>query len=153
MKHLNDNYVLGLLKSSKTSKEIAALLGISKRYANKLRQRLKSEGNNCLTNKNKGKQRKLKTEKETENKIIVLYNSKYSDFNWTHFLEKLNKTEKISISYASLYRILKEANFTSPKAQKKKKKENIHPLRQKRKLWRVVANRCPPIHQWFKGSI
>ena len=147
MKHLNDNYVLGLLKSSKTSKEIAALLGISKRYANKLRQRLKSEGNNCLTNKNKGKQRKLKTEKETENKIIVLYNSKYSDFNWTHFLEKLNKTEKISISYASLYRILKEANFTSPKAQKKKKKENIHPLRQKRKLWRVVANRCPPIHQ------
>ena len=34
MKHLNDSYVLRLLKSSKTSKEISALLGITKRYAN-----------------------------------------------------------------------------------------------------------------------
>ena len=30
MKHLNDNYVLGLLKSSKSSAEIALLLGITK---------------------------------------------------------------------------------------------------------------------------
>ena len=94
MKHLNDNYVLQLLKSTKTSKDIATLVGISKRYVNKLRQRLKIEDETCLINKNKGKQWEWKTDKNTENKIIDLYSDKYNGFIFTHFLEKLKGTPK-----------------------------------------------------------
>lgn len=152
MKHLNDNYVLGLLKSSKSSTEIALLLGITKRYANKLRQKLKTEGDVCLINKNKGKQREWKTDKETEDKITALYNNRYNGFNFTHFLEKLNNNEKIKIGYRPLYRILTSAGFISPKAQKKKKKDNIHPLRDRRENFGELLQIDASIHQWFKGS-
>ena len=45
------------------------------------------------------------------------------------FPKKLNMQEKIKIGYRPLYRILTSARFVSPKAQKKKKKDNAHPLR------------------------
>ena len=152
MKHLKDSYVLEELKSQKTSKEIAILLGITKRYANKLRQKLKSEGESCLINKNKGKQREWKTDKETESKIVDLYNGNYNGFNFKHFLEKLNEQEKIHISYGALYRILKEYDIKSPKAQRKKKKDNAHPLRDRRKTFGELLQTDASIHQWFKGS-
>ena len=152
MKHFKDKYVLQLLKSSKSSKEISVLLNITKRYVNKLREKLKIEGNSCLINKNKGKQRNWKTNSTTEEKIISLYKTKYENFNWSHFLEKLNKNEKITISYRPLYRILTSAGFASPKAQKKKKKNNIHPLRDRRKTFGELLQIDASIHQWFKGS-
>ena len=80
MKHFKDKYVLQLLKSSKSSKEISVLFNITKRYVNKLREQLKIEGNACLINKNKGKQRKWKTNSTTEEKIISLYKTKYEKF-------------------------------------------------------------------------
>ena len=64
VKHFNDKYVLQLPKSSKSSKEISVLLNITKRYVNKLKQKLKLEGNSCLINKNNGKQRKWKANKK-----------------------------------------------------------------------------------------
>ena len=152
MKHLSDSYVLGLLKSSKTSAEIARLLGITKRYANKLRQKLKAEGGGCLANKNKGKQRKWRTDERAEEKIAALYATKHDGFNWTHFMEKLNGSENIKIGYRPLYRMLTPAGFASPKARKENRTDNARPVRERRGAFGELLQIDASIHPWFKGS-
>lgn len=152
MKNLNDNYVLHCLKSNLSSKEVALKLGISKRYANKLREKYDKEGACCLIHKNRGKIKKWKTPADIENKIVSFYKEKYENFNFTHFQECLEKYEKIKIGYKPLYRILKENDFISPKAQKKRKKDNVHPLRDRRKAFGELLQIDASIHPWFKDS-
>ena len=135
MKHLNNNYVLHCITSNLSSKEVAIKLGISKRYVNKLREKYNKEGPLCLEHKNKGKSPKSKTSIDIEKKTISLYKDKYDEFNFVHFKERLKSNEKIEISYKAVYRILTSSGFVSPKAQKKKKKDNIHPLRDRRKAF------------------
>lgn len=127
--------LISLLKSSKTSAEIALLLGITKRYANKLREKYIKEGSGCPIHKKKRKQRKWKTDKKTENKIIELYSNEYNGFNFAHFLDEFKKHKITNISYGALYRILKESDFKSPKAHKKNKTVNIHPIRERNKTY------------------
>lgn len=152
MKHLNNNYVLHYITSNLSSKEVAIKLGISKRYVNKLREKYNKEGPVCLEHKNKGKLPKSKTPIDIEKKIISLYKDKYDGFNFVHFKEKLKSDEKIEISYKAVYRILTSSGFISPKAQNKKKKDNIHPLRDRRKTFGELLQIDASIHKWFKGS-
>ena len=127
MKHLNNDYVLHHITSDLSSKEVAVKLGISKRYANKLRERYKKEGMACLEHKNKGKPPESRTPVDVEKRIISLYKDKYNGFNFVHFKEKLESNEKIEISYKAVYHILASSGFASPKAQRKKKKDRSIP--------------------------
>lgn len=55
--------------------------------------------------------------------IILLYKTKYYDFNFSHFKEFLKKDENIDVSYDFIYKNLTKAGILSPKARKKTKKE------------------------------
>lgn len=111
MKKHKDKFVLSILKKvekgAMSVPDAATRLGCTRQYVNKLRRRYKVENESFLIHGNKGKTRRWKTSQELEARIITLYSEKYLEFNFSHFLEKLNEQEHISISYKPLYRILK----------------------------------------------
>jgi len=100
-----------------------------------------------------GKTTEWKIPEELSKRIIFLYNEKYQGFNFSHFLEKLNGVELIEISYGTLYRILSEAGIRSPKHQKHKKKENIHPNRPRRECFGELLQTDASLHGWFAESL
>ena len=106
----------------------------------------------CLEHKNKGKPPESRTPVDVEKRIISLYKDEYNGFNFVHFKEKLENNEKIEISYKAVYRILTSSGFASPKAQRKKKKDSIHPLRDRRKAFGELLQIYASMRPWSKGS-
>ena len=153
MRGFTDKYVESVIrkviKGSMTVKEASVRLQVSRQYLYKLRDRYQEEGISCLTHGNKGKQRQWKVPDEIAQRIITLYKGRYHGLNFRHFLEKLNEVELIEISYGALYRILSGADIESPKHQKHKKKENIHPARPRRKSFGELLQADASDHNWF----
>ena len=153
MKGFSNHFVEGIikrvLKETITIKQASIQLGVTRQYVYKLKQNYQKTGITCFSHGNKGKQRAWKTTSDLEQRIIRLYSDKYIGFNFTHFLEKLNEDENISISYGSLYRILTGAGFKSPKKQHKKKKADIHPLRPRKEYFGEMLQIDASLHHWF----
>lgn len=153
MKHLNPKFVESILKDSirktLTTGQAAAKLGCTKQYINKLKRRYLTEGKSCFVHGNIGSSRLWKTSKEMEETILTLYTSVYEGFNFRHFLEKLNEVEHIHITYKPLYRILSMSGMVSPKGQRRKKKEKLHPTRPRRQQFGELAQMDASLHPWF----
>ena len=130
-----------------SNKKAANMLDLSPRQVQRLKKRFKKE--KTLVHKNKGKPPINKGSKEIEANILQLYRSKYSNFNFRHFIECLEENEKIIASYDLVYRILTKGGFQSPKHHKEKNKENIHPLRERRKHFGELIQIDASIHPWF----
>jgi len=153
MKGFSDQFVEGIvkraIKGTISSKEAATKLGISRQYLNKLKSKYKIMGKSCFTHGNKGKERTWKTSFDLEQTIIKLYCEKYQNFNFRHFLEKLNEVEHIEISYQPLYRILTTAGFESPKGQRPRKPSNIHPTRPRKENFGELLQIDASLHNWL----
>jgi transposase len=153
MKKHKDKFVLSILKKvekgAMSVPDAATRLGCTRQYVNKLRRRYKVENESFLIHGNKGKTRRWKTSQELEARIITLYSEKYLEFNFSHFLEKLNEQEHISISYKPLYRILKNAGIDSPKHHRKRKINNLHPSRPRREGFGELLQIDASFHNWF----
>ena len=89
--------------------------GYSRPYIYELIEKYKRDGYQSLIHKNTRRTPINKTDFHKQHQIIDLYKTKYCDFNFTHFKEMLFEFESIQISYCSLYKILTNAGFTSPK--------------------------------------
>ena len=156
MRGFTDKYVEAVIRKvlnrSMTVKEASVKLDVSRQHLYVLKDRYLKEGIACLTHGNKGKQRQWKIPDEISERIIALYKGKYQGFNFSHFLEKLNEVELIEITYGALYRILSEAGIESPKHQKHKKKENIHPTRPRRTCFGELLQTDASLHKWFGES-
>ncbi len=108
------------------SKEIdistaSVLLGVSERQIYRIKK-----VNTSQTDKKENKSKKPpsnKTNEATINKIINLYKTKYRQFSYIHFHEKLIENEKIDIKLKTVERILKSNNLISPFATKKTKRK------------------------------
>lgn len=153
MNKLKNSYVEAIILKA-LNKEIstsyaACKLGVTKQYINKLKRRYLDDGINAFEHGNKGKQRSWKTDENVEKKIIEFYETKYSGFNFRHFHEKLKEKECINISYKTLHSILTKASFKSPKSHKKKRKENLHPSRPRRKCFGELLQIDASLHNWF----
>lgn len=157
MNNLSNSYVEAIIKKAIkkqiTTSNAAAKLGITKQYVNHLKREYLLIGIKAFEHGNKGKQRSWKTPQKTINKIIVLYKSTYSGFNFTHFHEKLQEVEQIPISYSSLYEILTKAGFTSPKRQHILHKENLHPSRPRKENFGEMLQIDASIHNWFGDNL
>jgi len=153
MKGFSDNFVEGIIKraikGTISTKQASIQLGITKQYVNKLKLKYQETGISCFNHGNTGKQRAWKTSIDLEQTIVELYSVKYVGFNFTHFLEKLVEDENISIAYGTLYRILTEAGFKSPKKQHKKKKADIHPFRPRKENFGEMLQIDASLHPWF----
>ena len=153
MKGFADKYVESIIRrairGTMSSRDAALRLGITRQYLNRLKVRYREEGISCLSHKNKGRQRQWKTSDEIAQRIVTLYKGKYQGFNYRHFLEKLNEVELIEVTYGSLYRILAEAGLGSPKQQKHKGRDNIHPTRPRRECFGELVQTDASLHRWF----
>ena len=153
MRGFTDKYVEAVIRKvingSMTVKEASVRLDVSRQYIYVLKDRYRKEGVTCLAHGNKGKQRQWKTPEELERRIVSLYKGKYQGFNYRHFLEKLNEVELIEISYGALYRILSGAGIESPKHQRLRKRDNIHPTRPRRECFGELLQTDASLHKWF----
>ena len=108
------------------NKQRAALkLGITERQVNRLIIIYKENGKSGFVHGNRGHAPSKALDKSVSEDIILLYRTKYQDWNFIHFKEYLEEEENIKVSYDFIYRTLFNAGILSPKARKRTKKEFI----------------------------
>lgn len=135
MKEQNIYAVIKRLVDNNGNKNKAAIsLGYTPRYINKLIKKYITEGKAGFIHKNSGRKPKATIPDNTKKQIIHLYKTKYFDYNWFHFLEKLNEEENISISYTPLRHILSQAGYISPLCNKSTRRKKKKELENKKKL-------------------
>lgn len=98
-------------------------LGISRRQINRLIIKYKEKGKSGFIHGNRLKKPVNTLDKSISEDIILLYKTKYYDFNFNHFKEFLKKDENIDVSYKFVYKTLTKDGILSPKARKKTKRE------------------------------
>ena len=103
----------------------AKKLNISRRQVDRLIIKYKEKGKSGFVHGNRGRVPSKTLDKSISEDIILLYKTKYQDFNFNHFKEYLEEEENIKLSYDFIYKYLTKAGILSPKARKKTKKEFI----------------------------
>ena len=103
----------------------AKKLGISRRQIDRLIIKYREKGKSGFIHGNRGKCPSTTLDKSISEDIILLYKTKYQDWNFNHFKEYLEEEENIKVSYKTIYRTLTNDGILSPKARKRTKKEFI----------------------------
>ena len=98
-------------------------LGISRRQIDRLIIIYKENGKSAFIHGNRSKKPVNALDNSISEDIILLYKTKYYDFNFSHFKEFLKKDENIVVSYDFIYKNLTKAGILSPKARKKTKRQ------------------------------
>ena len=98
-------------------------LGISRRQIDRLIIKYKENGKSAFIHGNRSKKPVNALDNSISEDIILLYKTKYYDFNFSHFKEFLKKDENIDVSYDFIYKNLTKVGILSPKARKKTKRE------------------------------
>ena len=101
----------------------AKKLGISRRQVDRLIIKYKEKGKSGFVHGNRSKKPVNTLDKSISEDIILLYKTKYYDFNFNHFKEYLEEEENIKVSYDFIYKHLTNAGILSPKARKRTKRE------------------------------
>ena len=103
-------------------KRLALSIGKSIRQTNRLIKKYKEKGKSGFIHGNRSKKPTNTLDKSISEDIILLYKTKYYDFNFNHFKEFLKENENIDVSYNFIYKTLTKAGILSPKARKKTKR-------------------------------
>lgn len=98
-------------------------LGLSRRQIDRLIIKYKENGKSAFIHGNRSKKPVNALDNSISEDIILLYKTKYYDFNFSHFKEFLKNKENINVSYNFIYKTLTKADILSPKARRKTKKE------------------------------
>ena len=98
-------------------------LCISRRQIDRLIIKYKENGKSAFIHGNRSKKPVNALDNSISEDIILLYKTKYYDFNFSHFKEFLKKDENIDVSYDFIYKNLTKAGILSPKARKKTKRQ------------------------------
>lgn len=117
------NVIKELVDRNGNKNRAARKLGLSIRQINRLIIIYKEKGKSGFVHGNRGNIPTKALDKSISEDIILLYKTKYQDFNFNHFKEYLEEEENIKISYNFIYKHLTKAGILSPKARRKTKKE------------------------------
>ena len=110
-------------------------LGISRRQIDRLIIKYKEKGKAGFVHGNRSRKPVNAINHSISEDIILLYKSKYQDWNFNHFKDFLKKDEMIDVSYNFIYKTLTKAGILSPKARKKtKRKYTKQKLLQEKKI-------------------
>ena len=141
--------IIKVINGNIDKKKASIIIGCSLRRINQLINIYKTEGKSGFVHKSKNKISVNKLDSKLRNKIISLYKEKYFNFNFTHFKEKLLELENINLPYGTIYNILTEVDIKSPKKNKKIKKQNLHPSRERKKYFGELVQIDASVHLWF----
>ena len=117
------NVIKELVDHNGNKKRAALKLGLTLRQINRLIITYKEKGKSGFKHGNRDKKPVNTLDKSISDNIILLYNTKYYDFNFNHFKDFLENNENIKVSYKFVYTTLTKAGILSPKARKKTKRE------------------------------
>ena len=106
------------IDGSMTLAEAALVLGISLRQARRLKSGLMRDGPEALVHGNRGRTPQRRIADEVRARVVELYRTRYPGFNHQHFTELLAEREEITLSVATVSRLLKEAGYRSPRSVK-----------------------------------
>jgi transposase len=129
-----------------TLQDAGRLMAISYRHAKRLKRKLVSEGARGLVHGNRGRPSARALHPELSKRIIELSRKTYARFNDTHFTEKLNEMEGITVSRDTVRR-LRRAHGIKPKRRRRAQKHYQRRLRKEQEGMMVLWDGSP--HQWF----
>jgi hypothetical protein len=97
-----------------------------------------------------------RTRRVVERRIVDCYKGGYIGFNFTHFYEQIETsgllykmTDGEYISRRSVARILGRNNLVSPRAKRKRRKDNSHPVRLRRTSFGELVQLDASLHDWL----
>ena len=96
---------------------------ISRRQLDRLIIIYKERGKEGFVHGNRDRKPATTLNKSLSETIILLYRTKYQDWNFNHFKDFLEREENIKVSYNFIYTTLTNEGILSPKAKKKIKRE------------------------------
>jgi len=129
-----------------TLKETDSLMGVSYRQAKRLKKKLISEGARGLIHGNRGRPSPRALSHELAETILNLSLTTYTNFNDTHFTEKLREEEGITVSRDTVRR-LRRANGIKPKRKRRAQKHHKRRPRKSQEGIMVLWDGSP--HRWF----
>lgn len=136
-----------VLGKSITQKRAAELLNLSISRVKVLCSKVREEGEKAVVHGNVGRKPSHTIEEKLKLEINNLYRLKYSEFNFSHFQEKLAEKHNIFVSKATVYRVLTNNCIKSPKKHRKKKRHHRRAPREREgELVQIDASE----HRWFK---
>lgn len=97
-------------------------LGCSKKTIQRMINGYKEEGKAYFIHGNKGRQPAHTIPQKIKETVVDLYQNKYFEANFTHFIELLAELENINLSETTIRRILMDSNILSPKVTKNVKR-------------------------------
>lgn len=98
-------------------------LGISVRAVNRLLRAYREKGKAAFVHGNRSRPSANSLSKDINDLIVSLYQEKYQGFSFSHYRDLLEEREGIPVSYASIYRILTNHGFVSPKCRRATRKK------------------------------
>ncbi len=101
-----------------TVAEAAQLLNLSRRQMQRVRGRVRREGQAGVVHGNAGRAPKLKTAQLIRDRVVTLRREVYKGFNDQHFTEKLVEIEGLTVSRASVRRILRAAGIGAERGRR-----------------------------------
>jgi transposase len=131
-----------------STEEAAQLLDLSVRHIKRLRSRYGREGPGALAHGNRGRKPVHALSDDIRHRIVALAQSKYAGFNQQHYTEKLAEKEGISVSRASVRRILSRSGIRSPRKRRPPKHRRRRDRYPHEGLLLQVDG-SP--HDWFEG--
>lgn len=115
--------IKNLVDNNGNKNTAAAKLHISRRQVDRLIIKYKENGKSSFVHGNRGQTPTKALDKSISENIILLYQNKYYDFNFSHFKDLLKDRENIDVSYNFIYRTLTSNGIYSPKIRKATRKK------------------------------
>ena len=129
-----------------TLKEAITVIGVSYRHGKRVKNKFITEGAKGLIHGNRGRPSAKALNRELTERIIELSLNKYTNFNDTHFTEKLKEEEGITVGRDTVRR-LRRTNGIKPKRRRRAKKHHKRRPRKPQEGMMVLWDGSP--HRWF----
>ncbi|MEO7841791.1 MAG: ISNCY family transposase [Anaerolineales bacterium] len=128
-------------------KEAAVLLGLSVRQVKRVWRKYRKQAAKGLVSAKRGKASNHRLDAGVVQQALDLVKKKYSDFGPTLAHEKLVEAERIEISRESVRKIMIEEGLWKPR---RKKKEQVHQMRERRACFGELIQIDGSDHAWFE---
>ena len=135
-----------VLDSKITLAHASRVMEVSYRQAKRLKKKLVTEGAKGLVHGNRGRPSPKALSSELAERILKLSVSTYTNFNDTHFTEKLKEREGITVSRDTVRR-LRRASGIAAKRKRRPKKHHKRRPRKPQEGMMVLWDGSP--HRWF----
>lgn len=147
-KELTRLEVMQRLKEKRLSqKEAATLLGRSVRQVKRLWQKYRKQAAKGLVSAKRGQASNHRLDAGVVQQALDLVKTKYSDFGPTLAHEKLVEAHQMQISRESVRKIMIEEGLWTPR---RKKKEQVHQMRERRACFGELIQIDGSDHAWFE---